>query len=120
MKFWLSYCLINDEGCRVSEDRRHFMPHLLLDLRLKDEGRVFLVEQLEPMPYVCLSYCWGSDVADITKTTLSNLSDHMEGIRTLSLQKGIQDAIKICRGLEIRYLWVDSLCIIQDDAQDWQ
>jgi hypothetical protein len=101
MAAWLSYCLADEEGYKVSEERRHFIPHRLLDLRLRDEGRIFLVEQQEPAPYVCLGYCWGRDVTDITKTTASNLSDHIEGRSTLSLSKTIQDAIAVCRGIEI-------------------
>ncbi|KAI0192277.1 hypothetical protein EV127DRAFT_479802 [Xylaria flabelliformis] len=36
-----------------------------------------------------------------------------------SLPKTIQDTVKFCRGLSIRYLWFDALCIIQGDAQDF-
>jgi hypothetical protein len=35
------------------------------------------------------------------------------------LTKTFQDAIAIARSLGIAYLWIDSLCIIQDDAEDW-
>lgn len=36
------------------------------------------------------------------------------------LPQTFQDAIAVTHNLTIRYLWVDSLCIIQDDPQDWQ
>lgn len=67
--------------------------------------------------YAALSYCWGT--CSQRKTTKSTLREHLAGIEVSMLPVTIQDAIKLCQALEIPYLWVDSLCIIQDDAQDW-
>lgn len=41
-------------------------------------------------------------------------------LATENLPKTFQDAIQVCYKLGIQYLWIDSLCIIQDDSGDWQ
>ncbi|KAF7553065.1 hypothetical protein G7Z17_g3898 [Cylindrodendrum hubeiense] len=76
----------------------------------------------EKAQFTALSYCWGKSKA--TVTTVDNLTDHIQvGIACQSLPLAIQDAIKLTRGLSIRYLWVDALCILQGSApeavQDW-
>lgn len=53
----------------------------------------------------------------LTKENLGRLQDDMA---VPSLPKTFEDAIYITRKLEIRYLWIDCLCIIQDDAHDWE
>lgn len=41
-------------------------------------------------------------------------------IPLLSLPKTFQDAVSLCREFEIRYLWIDSLCIVQGDVLEWR
>jgi hypothetical protein len=36
------------------------------------------------------------------------------------LCKTYKDAIALTHALGISFLWIDSLCIIQDDAADWE
>lgn len=48
------------------------------------------------------------------------LAERKAGIRTSLLSQTFRDAIAIARELDIRYLWIDSLCIIQDDVTDWE
>ncbi|KFA76717.1 hypothetical protein S40288_09390 [Stachybotrys chartarum IBT 40288] len=68
--------------------------------------------------YVTLSHCWGGVVP--TKLLKTNLSDFKDHIQFDQLPKTFQDAIVVTQNLGARYLWIDSLCIIQDDEQDWQ
>ncbi|KAI1739974.1 HET-domain-containing protein [Xylaria scruposa] len=68
--------------------------------------------------YVALSYCWGK-TGNIT-TTKNTLQERSKRISWSVLPKSFQDAIKVVRALGIRYLWIDALCIIQDDAADWE
>lgn len=64
-------------------------------------------------PYAALSYCWGGPQRfTLTRSTLRNLE---EGIHTRLLSPSVQDAIKITRSLQLSHLWVDALCIVQDD-----
>lgn len=67
--------------------------------------------------YACLSYSWGK--ANQHCTTTRNIKSHIQQIRISDLPHTVADAIKLCRCLEIPYLWVDALCIVQDDKDDW-
>jgi hypothetical protein len=67
--------------------------------------------------YTTLSHCWGK--IEIRKLTNANLLDSIKGFNIDELPKTFQDAIAITRRLKVRYLWIDSLCIIQDSVEDW-
>jgi hypothetical protein len=66
--------------------------------------------------YVALSYCWGG--VQTFQTTAKTLASNLEGISIKELPQTIVDAIKVAQCLHIRYLWIDSLTIVQDDAED--
>lgn len=66
--------------------------------------------------YAALSYCWGSQMQ--VMTTKSTIGKWQQVLPTEALSQTIQDAIKVTRELGMRYLWVDALCIIQDDHAD--
>ncbi|CVL02562.1 uncharacterized protein FMAN_00066 [Fusarium mangiferae] len=53
------------------------------------------------------------------KTTRTSLHAHMSGILVADLPKTFRDAVAVSRYLDIPYLWIDSLCIIQGDTEDW-
>ncbi|KAI1178906.1 HET-domain-containing protein [Nemania sp. FL0916] len=67
--------------------------------------------------YATLSYCWG-DAANLT-TTQASIDTRRSGIQLSDLPRTFHDAVKICRYFGIDYLWIDSLCICQDDREDW-
>ncbi|KAE8347136.1 heterokaryon incompatibility protein-domain-containing protein [Aspergillus arachidicola] len=69
--------------------------------------------------YICLSYCWGAEGSPVQlkKATLSRFQQHIER-KTLPLT--FQHAIHVTRQLGVKYLWIDSLCIVQDDSEDWR
>ncbi|KAI8627378.1 heterokaryon incompatibility protein-domain-containing protein [Xylariaceae sp. FL1651] len=69
-------------------------------------------------PYVALSYCWGQGVC--LKATKFNILDMMTRVESTNLPSVISDAIRITGVLGLKYIWVDSLCIIQDDVRDWE
>ena len=60
--------------------------------------------------YTALSHCWG---------TFGGLQTTKSTINASALSKTVHDAMLITRGLNINYLWVDILCIIQDLKDDW-
>jgi len=67
--------------------------------------------------YLALSYCWGNKQNFVTK--LGNLDSLKESIPWREIPQTVRDAISITRGLGIRYLWIDALCIVQDSPEDW-
>ncbi|KAH6702239.1 HET domain-containing protein [Verticillium dahliae] len=71
----------------------------------------------EDARYIALSHCWGPD-APFT-TTWVTLTQREEGIEWNDLPRTFQDAITVARQLDVEYMWIDSLCIIQDDEDDW-
>ncbi|KAI1097540.1 HET-domain-containing protein [Jackrogersella minutella] len=72
--------------------------------------------------YAALSYCWGppEDAKTQFKTEQATLPDRLSGFQLEGTSRIMQDAIEVCRGLDIPYLWVDAVCIIQDDKDDWE
>jgi len=64
-----------------------------------------------------LSYCWGKDGHVVT--TKKDLTQHMQAIDLQSLPTTLRDAVPITRLLGFRYLWIEALCIAQDDDEDW-
>jgi hypothetical protein len=82
---------------------------------------VISADFVQPKPaYIALSYCWGLSMPNGGKTTRPTLEMHLKGISMSSLPLTIQDAIAATRRLGVRYLWVDSLCILQDSREDWE
>ncbi|RYP77356.1 hypothetical protein DL771_001151 [Monosporascus sp. 5C6A] len=68
-------------------------------------------------PYAALSHSWGK--SQPLRTLKNNVVSHTNGIAIESVPRTFQDAIRVTRHLGIRYLWIDSLCIVQDDGDDW-
>jgi hypothetical protein len=71
-----------------------------------------------PGQYIALSHCWGKE--QLLTTTRATVHDRASAIPLETLPKTFQDAVQLTRRLGIRYIWIDSLCIIQDSAEDWK
>lgn len=69
-----------------------------------------------PPPYAALSYCWGGSQSLV----LSYVSQEvwLRGVPATMLPQTIKDAVTVAHSLGIGYLWVDALCILQDDTND--
>ncbi|KAK7977124.1 hypothetical protein PG996_003195 [Apiospora saccharicola] len=68
--------------------------------------------------YITLSHCWGSHQTLVTTT--GTIHERRRGILWKYIPKTYQDSIEICLELGTQYLWIDSVCIMQDDREDWQ
>lgn len=123
---WVEDCVSSHPECRLGVLGEAIGPNAPLPTRVIDVrtyGRCdqppLLVETEDQTGcYVALSHCWGGH-SQVT-TTKSTLRLHKEGIDFDSLSKTFQDAIVVTRSLQVQYLWIDSLCIVQDDAEDWR
>ena len=79
---------------------------------IRNDGTIF--------DYCALSYCWGTEADNFGTTTTQNLGHRETAFNIRDLPQTIQDTITICKRLGLSYLWVDSICIIQDDLEDWR
>ncbi|KAL8880500.1 MAG: hypothetical protein Q9198_002107 [Flavoplaca austrocitrina] len=68
--------------------------------------------------YITLSYCWGGYTS--CRTLQANYKQRKDRILYHQLPPVFAQAVRVTRALGVRYLWIDSLCIVQDDAEDWQ
>lgn len=68
--------------------------------------------------YIALSHRWGP--YGMFSTIKENLAAFLKSIEFDELPKTFQDAVFVTRQLGIRFLWIDSLCIVQDDREDWE
>ncbi|KAI7144431.1 hypothetical protein KC316_g16073 [Hortaea werneckii] len=86
------------------------------------DGKVVLQETAK-LPtsvvlYIALSYCWGGK--DPAKTLRSNFQVRVKGISIAALPRTYRETIYLARQLGINHIWIDALCIVQDDNEDWQ
>ncbi|KAH7361833.1 heterokaryon incompatibility protein-domain-containing protein [Plectosphaerella cucumerina] len=94
-----------------------FEPTRLLDLGQGDDVIRLCGPRGQAKGWVALSHCWGGHQP--LKLLQSNIAQMKERIEISDLPPTFRNAVDLCRKLSLRYLWIDSLCIIQDDAQDW-
>ncbi|KAF7557651.1 hypothetical protein G7046_g6000 [Stylonectria norvegica] len=113
---WVEQCTENHAGCNIADAT--FTPTRLLyvgDTSL----RLHLTKGEEDSKTYCvLSHCWGG-VTDIPLLKKNTVAQFVRGIDINTLPRSFQDAVLITRQLDIDYLWIDSLCIIQDCKDDW-
>ncbi|KFY50683.1 hypothetical protein V495_00120 [Pseudogymnoascus sp. VKM F-4514 (FW-929)] len=115
-KRWLHTCLETHESCLWTEDYQ--LPTRLIDLG-STPTRLVKSSDLATKPrYATLSHCWGT--LNFYKLKQDNLEQFMRAIPEENLTKTFREAIYIARSLSLQYLWIDSLCIIQDCNMDWR
>jgi hypothetical protein len=142
MKKWIKACVDGHENCQLGYTREEVqfagaeddegarlrakyaeedseLPTRVIDVEAFEDG-VRLVETASVGGrgcYIALSHVWGKTQHLTTKH--ATYKDRLTNIPLLTLPKTFQDAVIITRSLGVRYLWIDSLCIIQDSLPDW-
>jgi hypothetical protein len=97
------------------------MPASLLDSASREVQLVETHRLAEVAPYICLSHCWGDPAKQKQFTTTRiTLEERKRGIPWKILPRIFQDVIRSVRRIGIRYLWIDSLCIVQDEPLEWK
>ncbi|KAH8892532.1 HET-domain-containing protein [Thozetella sp. PMI_491] len=119
---WIQGCTAGHDECRLDQSSpfKTTFPGLQV-LRLIDVDQMRIVELQEWVEYVCLSYVWGA--ASSIRLTKSNRSalmerDSLRVVQPAMLARTIRDTITLVKKLKIRYLWVDALCLVQNDPDD--
>ncbi|KIN07080.1 hypothetical protein OIDMADRAFT_150338 [Oidiodendron maius Zn] len=114
-KTWISRCLREHVSCQIP-----LLPPLPKRIIEVEGNEVRLTETSGQYGrYIALSHCWGDSRSPCFTTTVT-IEGNMRGIAWTSLPSTFRDAILVCRELGIRYLWIDSICIIQDSEADWE
>ncbi|KAK8059216.1 HET-domain-containing protein [Apiospora saccharicola] len=115
---WKGDCIHNHSRCKlgVNGNGKKQLPRRMINVEIPEKP--FIVETHNRMDatYIALSYCWGSRAQ--TRTLKSNINAHMNNIPISTLSKTCRDAISVTRLLGYQYLWIDALCIVQDDEHD--
>lgn len=114
---WLKDCSLNHPLCG-SPPLNPALPTRVIDVFASDRGVAVFKSIGMRGRYVTLSHCWGT--SSRLMATKESMKDLEEGIAVSFLPKTFQDAINITKRLGIKYLWIDCLCIIQDDPEDWE
>ena len=115
------------QGCRNNPNHASCRPQPFIPSRLVSVGldgrpprliHTATASQNENMEYATLSYCWGQLLSLRTMTT--TLAQFTQELPPQLLPATFGEAMRIARVVGIAYIWIDALCIIQDDIQDWQ
>jgi hypothetical protein len=124
---WIEECYNDHPECRWSEDDNQFiMSDPLLPTRVIDIGESdqevprLILSNGSRGKWAALSHRWPQDARNILRLVADNIEDMQRAIPWESLAATFQDALRIIRVLGLRYLWVDSLCILQDSPADWK
>jgi hypothetical protein len=111
---WLQDCADNHELCKNASSS---LPTRVISIEEPESIKLY-ESNGEVEPYICLSHCWGK--GEITKTETATLSTYKQNIPWQELPQTFQDAISFAFRLGYKYVWIDSLCIIQDSVEDWR
>ncbi|KAL5382889.1 hypothetical protein PMIN02_009787 [Paraphaeosphaeria minitans] len=116
-------CKGNHSLCR---DRNgDFTPHRLLDLSVANPSKAICLRELgadanaeqAAQEYFALSYRWGIG-RGMLQTTSKTLNAYKKNIAWDTLPRAFQEVILFTKSLGVRFLWIDSLCVVQDDPSD--
>jgi hypothetical protein len=104
-----------------------FLPTRLVDLTQWANDRTLRLvesknidnEQGQPPLYMTLSYRWAVGTTAAASTTTSNLSERLQSVSTTSFPLLFVHAIEAAHKLHVPFIWIDSLCILQDSEEDF-
>ena len=119
---WLELCSRNhQEQCHMAQDLAEIDRE---DQQLSPRFRLLDVQNYRIVPavlstsrFVALSYIWGAARGQVLLTTAQAAGFH-HSLPSHGLPRTIKDAIDFTAAIGERYLWVDALCIVQDNAED--
>jgi hypothetical protein len=115
---WLKTCLHEHSSSCASFNSKP-LPTRLVNVGSEDgkNPSLHIASPGEEGSWVSLSHCWGTLSSFVTNT--KNVEQMLSSITLDRLPKTFRDAILIARRLGFQYVWIDSLCILQDSHADW-
>lgn len=119
VKSCLERCKSYHTKCQSGFKEAPWYPTRLVEIM--ESGCARAIETSETMPtgpYATLSHCWGK--SRIFTATTTNIESLKKQIPWLDLPKTFRDAIQFTNSIGISYIWIDSICIIQDSMKDWE
>ncbi|KAE9371820.1 HET-domain-containing protein [Stipitochalara longipes BDJ] len=119
VKEWMRECLARHDGYCPSQIEA-ILPTRVLDVGLEGEDNGIALKIANPGEvgaYVTLSHCWGR--GPHFRTLSYNIEFFERSLILEDLPLTFRDAILVTRKLGFRFIWIDSLCIIQDSHDDW-
>ncbi|KAI0186370.1 heterokaryon incompatibility protein-domain-containing protein [Xylaria flabelliformis] len=107
----------NHPECRAASFR---LPRRVLDVGAAGSEVVKVLEDCKDQNqrYLALSYCWGGHLP--LRLTTSNISVLTNRVPWDELPQVFKDVVHVARTLDVQYVWIDSLCIMQDNKEDWE
>jgi hypothetical protein len=119
LRAWLHDCDLNHSEPKCRSLIHSPMPTRLINVGNNDEDTIRLEETRpgDTGDWIALSYRWG-DLPHFS-TTPDNIRSHLLGMHLSELPLTFRDAIKVTRALGQRYLWIDSICIVQGGDGDF-
>lgn len=123
LRRWIETCETKHALCKESLPKQ--LPRRILKIesikpltvRVVENDVSSLIGQQAP-PYACLSYRWGEDTK-INSLNKANLAVYTDRVPIERLYPLVEDAITAAWKLDLKYIWIDAYCIIQDDDDDW-
>ncbi|KAK0644290.1 heterokaryon incompatibility protein-domain-containing protein [Cercophora newfieldiana] len=113
---WLGECREKHVKCHKVDET--FVPTRLL--RIGGHETMALCEKVSGhINYAALSHHWSEETQAVILKTTNIEQRKIDGITISDLPQMMQDVVAVLRGLKIDYVWIDSLCIIQDSSEDW-
>ncbi|ORY60938.1 heterokaryon incompatibility protein-domain-containing protein [Pseudomassariella vexata] len=122
---WTDVCEEHHDVCNhplPGQQIRCLAPKRLVYVGLTGQSHVRLITlDGTSCKYVALSYCWGRKHTGMI-TTDDSLGQMQDGVELALFSRTIQDAVTVVRALHVQYLWVNALCIIQQQpgGEDWK
>lgn len=114
---WFEECCETHPSCGPRDFS--FRPTRLVEIVDENQVRVVLAQNDTDLgAYAAFSHCWGK--ARALKLLQANVTQLCSSVLVEDLPTSYREAISMCLTLSIRYIWIDSLCIIQDSEEDWQ
>lgn len=114
---WLGICREHHEECRfIASD----MPTRVIALGHASKKTQLLVTDGQRELYIALSYCWGRGAVESLMLREENIELMQQEIDETRLVKTYREAFQVARDLGFWYIWIDALCIIQGNKEDWE